>query len=242
MQAVLRDRPIYLADGHNRFLAARAYCDQLNQQGADPDRGLHNFVLMELVDLEDPALHLDPWHRLVRAEGLEASFKEQLTEWFEVTPWRIDPDQPFPEQVEAILAEQQAADAPRRFGMILANDLTYYWLTPKPTVKLDWGDPVAAWGRLDSAWVDQLILDRLLAIPEPLRQGTGTVAYARDPREVLVGIGSGQFNLAFLLNPPPVDALTTVAAAGRTVPRRTVDLIPKLPTGLVMHHLEGTLS
>jgi uncharacterized protein (DUF1015 family) len=242
VQGVLATSPLTLLDGHNRLAAAIAHRDHLNSQGADTDSGGHNFVLMELVDQDDPALVLEPWHRLVRVEGMPADLMTRLAADFDVTARAIDPDRPFPEQLEAIVKEQHEAGDPLRFGLILAHDLTYYSLRLKPGVRLELGDRPPLWSGLDAAWVHWGILDPLLGVPELLWHGSTTVAYARDPREVLVGIGSGQFQLAFLLNPPSPELVTELAATGAAAPRRTVDLVPRVPAGLVMRSLEGALD
>ena len=60
-------RPIYLADGHHRYEAARQY--QLDRHAEDSSAKAanlaHNFVMMTLIAFEDTGLMVLPYHRIL---------------------------------------------------------------------------------------------------------------------------------------------------------------------------------
>ena len=49
---------------------------------------------------------------------------------------------------------------------------------------------------------------------------------------------AGEYDLAFLLRPTPVEQVRAVAAAGETMPPKSTYFYPKIPTGLVFNPLE----
>ncbi len=230
------DRSLYLLEGASRYQAALAHRDHLNRQGADPVNGLHNFILALLVDVEDPGLCLTPVHRLVKAQ-VPKDFLERLAERFTIVKRTVHPDLPFPDQVETLLAEH---DAPGMLGMVLANELAYYTLEPKRESLPDLMHlgHAAEWEKLDVTVLHEVILKGHLGLADE----AGKVTYARDHREVLVGLGSGQFDLAFFLHAPELDAMTAIARQLDTLPDHTADLYPQVPAGLVFNTLEGTVE
>lgn len=213
VQEALETSPLYLADDRYRYEAALAFRDHLNANGADAERGLHNYAMMLLVDAEDPGLRLAPIHRLVKAPRVPADFLERLAPHYDIQPHALSSERPDPEQLAAL------HDGVPQLGMLRATERTYYALVPKAD-------------GLEAAQLHDQVLSGVLGVTP----SDGAVAYARDPREVLVGMGSGEFDLAFLL---PSPRLETVPHAG--APARTAEILPKAPTGLVFHHLEGTI-
>ncbi|HEY9900807.1 MAG TPA: DUF1015 domain-containing protein [Pantanalinema sp.] len=213
VQEALATSPLYLADDLYRYEAALAYRDHLNANGADAANGLHNYAMMLLVDTEDPGLRLSAVHRLVKAPQVPADFLERLSPHYDIQPHALSDDRPDPEQLSAL------HDGASRLGMLRTSERTYYALSPKE----------------DGLEAEQLH-DRVLSGVLGLSPADGAVSYAREVREVLVGMGSGEFDLAFLLPPPRLEA-----APRATAPARTAEILPKAPTGLVFHHLEGTI-
>ena len=47
--------------------------------------------------------------------------------------------------------------------------------------------------------------------------------------------------LAFLLKPFPLDAFEAIVSEGHRLPSKSTFFYPKLPTGLVINQLEGSL-
>lgn len=240
----LEAQPIFLADGAQRYAAALAYRDHLNQHGADAEAGLHNYALMLLVDLEDPGLTFEPTHRLVNAETIPSEFVQRLSDYFDVAIRRLHPELPYPDQVESILAEQVERSEAPSIGMLLGSDLAFYRLTLKPGIDLGLLNRghTREWEGLSVTVLHSLIFERLLGLSESEWAEGGRVAYARDHREVLVGMGSERFNLAFFLPAPDLSALSAIARQHDALPPKTASLYPKVPAGIVFHHLEGTLQ
>ena len=61
-----KGKKIYIADGHHRYETALAYRDELKSKNPNhTGKELYNYVMMTLVDMEDPGLVVLPTHRMV---------------------------------------------------------------------------------------------------------------------------------------------------------------------------------
>jgi uncharacterized protein (DUF1015 family) len=50
-------------------------------------------------------------------------------------------------------------------------------------------------------------------------------------------VDAGEAEAAFLLRPPTIEQVRSVAAAGRTMPQKSTYFYPKLLSGLLFHEL-----
>jgi uncharacterized protein (DUF1015 family) len=82
------------------------------------------------------------------------------------------------------------------------------------------GDP----GELDSAFVERL--------------GPEGVTYTPRADEAIAAVDRGQAEAAFLLRPPTIEQVRSVAERGETMPQKSTFFYPKLPSGLLFHPLE----
>ena len=67
------------------------------------------------------------------------------------------------------------------------------------------------------------------------------LGYIHDPTDALEQVASGARQLAFLLKPFPMDQFEAIVGDGHRLPRKSTFFYPKLPTGLVINQLQGTL-
>lgn len=228
--AFFADRPVFLADGHHRYEAARRYRQAQEQtaNAASPDAA-GNYVMMSLTEFDDPGLLLLPYHKLIG--GLSP---EQLT----ALPQRLlelfDPEPLDPTVSPAQLAQQVIDRGPGRHtvGILGPGDTPPQLLTLKP--EIDW----QRWGRLavSTAW----LLDE--QVIQPLLGDTAQyVDYSHDPAQAAQLIAAGRRQIAFLLKPFPMDAFESIVSGGQRLPSKSTFFYPKLPTGLLLHRLDGVL-
>jgi uncharacterized protein (DUF1015 family) len=91
-----------------------------------------------------------------------------------------------------------------------------------------------AWKGLDVSILHHVILGKMMGISGPAREKE-SLDYTTDESEAISRVDSGDYQLAFLLNPIPVPSVLEVADAGDRMPRKSTYFYPKLPTGLVMN-------
>lgn len=202
---------IFIADGHHRYDTALRYSQESGPESG-PGSG---YVLAVLVPLEDPGLLVLPFHRLLRdlSEGQLELLKEKVKENFQVKRCRSQKD---------LLSGLAAAPSPA-MGLLLAGG--EFLLTAAER-----GIP----NELDVSLLKRLLLD-------PLFDDTATERYldfTTSAEEAAEAVAAGEAQAAFLLNPTPVEAVTARALKGENMPQKSTCFYPKLPSGLVVHHLD----
>ena len=92
------------------------------------------------------------------------------------------------------------------------------------------------YGKLDVSVVQHIICEKLLGLPAG---DTDKLAYTPSGESACKLVDSGQYQFAILLNPIPVTTIKAIADANDRMPRKSTFFYPKLPSGLVMHRLDG---
>ena len=83
IQAALRGRQAFIADGHHRYETALNYRRHVREEGADVDAGS---VMMMLVDMEDKGLVVFPTHRMIVDMPVNtAEVAEKCSEYFDIS-------------------------------------------------------------------------------------------------------------------------------------------------------------
>ncbi len=221
-------RPIYLADGHHRYEAARQY--QLDRHaesdGAKAANLAHNFVMMTLISFDDPGLVVLGYHRTLSGvpTGKLDKIKARLEQLFDSEPLTGD---------SGVLVEQvDRLGAGRRLLASVDSEGARLLTLKDSAVEPSWGSLAAS-----EAWV----LEEQVLRPE---LGDATLDYLdfmHDHEEAVAQAKSGELQMVFLLKPFPLDAFESIVGGGQRLPRKSTFFFPKLPTGLVINRLEGEL-
>jgi uncharacterized protein (DUF1015 family) len=208
---------LLIADGHHRYETARVYAAE---QGT-PEAG---WVLMCLVSLEDPGLSIFPTHRLARGRG-------QVR--YENLAQTLKANFQLAETTEDDLAPP-LTEGPLQLGYIDSHFQKPFRLTFVGDTPTDLEGPLA---HLDTAVLEQLILKGPLEITDSDISHLNDFGYARDRQQAIELVKSGEFDVAFLMRPTPVEQVREVAAAGQSMPPKSTYFFPKVPTGLVFNPL-----
>jgi uncharacterized protein (DUF1015 family) len=225
----LASKPIYIADGHHRYETALAYRDEKRHETA-PGKGnqAFNFVMITLVSFSDPGLIVLPVHRLIRnlSSKALAQFRNNLEAFFELESAPLG---------ETGLPEIRGATT-RVLGLEPGSVIALKLRQPSSIKEIMPREHSEAYKRLDISIVQHLIIDKLIALDK-----NSSVVYTPDMLEARRLVESGEYQLAFLLNPIPVTTIKAIADANDKMPGKSTYFYPKLPTGLVINRLEGTL-
>jgi uncharacterized protein (DUF1015 family) len=225
----LASKPIYIADGHHRYETALAYRDEKRHENP-PSKGdqAFNFVMITLVSFSDPGLIVLPVHRLIRnlSSKALAQFRKNLEAFFELESALLG---------ETGLPEIRGATT-RVLGLEPGSVIALKLRQPSSIKEIMPQEHSEAYKRLDISIVQHLIIDKLIALDK-----NSSVVYTPDMLEARRLVESGEYQLAFLLNPIPVATIKAIADANDKMPGKSTYFYPKLPTGLVINRLEGTL-
>jgi len=91
---------------------------------------------------------------------------------------------------------------------------------------------------LDTAVLEKLVLEDALGLTEDDISHQRGLAYARDLGQARELLESGDYELAFLLRPTPIEQVEAVAEAGETMPPKSTYFYPKLLSGLLFNPLD----
>jgi uncharacterized protein (DUF1015 family) len=218
----VKDAELLIADGHHRYETARVYAEEAATEGA-------GWVLMCLVALEDPGLTVFPTHRLARNRGLERyeALANVLRENFAI------------EEVGEEELVPPAGGPPLELGYLDAHFKRPFRLALRdPEVGArELPDSPPALQRLDTAILEALLLKGVLGLTDEDISHLNDFGYARDRRQAVDLVTSGEYDVAFLLRPTPVEQVREVAASGASMPPKSTYFFPKVPTGLVINPL-----
>jgi uncharacterized protein (DUF1015 family) len=246
LQTALRDRPIVIADGHHRYETALNFRNERQAPEMVPreaaQRRLDHFVLMNLVQADDPGLVILPTHRLIRRRPacVGDALTAALAKHFRIDRCRLDPTDPLASLRQAL------ADLARRRETGIACAL--YPGGPELFI-LEFVDRsarqallaeghAAAYADLDVAVLHRVLVEDLLGIP-PSSEADDSIQYTRDEAAALSAVRSGEACLALFLNPPHVDQVRAVAMAGERMPQKSTFFYPKVLSGLVINPLDA---
>ena len=85
--------------------------------------------------------------------------------------------------------------------------------------------------------LEALILKGALGLSDEDISHLRGLGYARDAAEALAAVDSGEYEVAFLLRPTPIEQVRAVAATGVNMPPKSTFFYPKLLTGLLFNPL-----
>jgi uncharacterized protein (DUF1015 family) len=233
LQGFFAEKQIFIADGHHRYTTALAYRDLRREQaraaGETPTDPAYDFVMMALVNMDDPELLVLATHRGADADAEfdAAAFWSALGENFTVEP------------LPAGLDESALEDSDGPVYLVKARgDQKLRRVRVRPDVDLDavvGTGRSSAWKHLDVAVLQELILDPLLGIHPDRPETLERLAFIKDADEALAG---ANHDVVFILRPTRMAQLREVALSGETMPQKSTYFFPKIPSGLLLRSAE----
>ena len=249
-------RPVFLADGHHRYEAALRY-----RKSQSPDSALapdtapdlapdsaHNYVMMSLTEFDDPGLQLLPYHKVIGGLSAEqlAGLQERLLELFEAEPVNLADCGGIEGLAEMVIErgrQRHTIGVVGEVGREVVREVAGEVVSPGDSsanlLTLRSGIDRRDWGALavSEAWVlDEQVIKPLLGDAMPRH-----LDYSHDAGAAAAMVAAGAQQLAFLLKPFPMDAFESIVGGGQRLPSKSTFFYPKLPTGLVINRLDGTL-
>jgi uncharacterized protein (DUF1015 family) len=230
----MADRQIFIADGHHRYTTALAYRDyrhgQVEAASEPPVDPAYDWVMMALVNMDDPDLSVLAYHRI--ADGPDGwdpeAFKTALAENFELSelapghPGNVLDDQDRP----AFLVRTTAEERP--FLAVLREDVD--------VTSAIVSDHSAAWKSLDVAVLQELILWPLLGVHPDRPETLERLSFSKDAHAAFKAVGD--HDVAFVLRPTRLEQLREVSLSGETMPQKSTYFYPKLLSGLILRSAE----
>ena len=228
-------KPLYVADGHHRYESALTYKKERSacDNNAYPDAA-YNFVMMTLLDMDDPNLVIFPTHRLLN--GLESevigNLKEKLIAYFDIEDLSLDAPDVW-QQVDRITSDEESI----KLTVVGLKQGMVSILTLKDLETAVAMMPVERSGvykKMDVSIVDHVILEKILGMQSDDEK---RIAYTHNRAEAVSRALKGDCQLAIITNMVKGQTIKDIADARDRMPRKSTYFYPKLPSGLIVNHL-----
>lgn len=234
VQQKMRDKKLVIADGHHRYETALAFRDECRSSTASDRNASHEFVMMTFVNMNNPGLLVLPTHRVVHslASFSAEDFENASRAFFELE--ETDP------ALDAARATALLSERGRAGTALLAvtGNRAFLLHSPKPAGSKFLAGLSRRQQSLDVVQLHKCLLEGVLQLSEESIRNQQNLSYLRDASEALEQVRKGAANLAFLMNPCPVQQVRDVAFAGEVMPQKSTDFYPKLLSGLTAYALD----
>lgn len=221
--ADLHGRTAVIADGHHRY--ATYLQRQAAAHAAGHGQGPWDEGLTFLVDSTAFGPEVHPIHRVI--PNIEAGELARRCEGA-MTVHDLDGN----DLDSALTALTSAGTQGPAFLLVSGDGGTMRLLTNPRSDRVSQAlpsDRSAAWRKLDVSVLHHFLVDDVWGLVDDV----DTVRYEHDVSAAL-GTAQASGGTAVLVNPTPIDAVTTVAAGGERMPRKSTLFTPKPRTGLVL--------
>ncbi|MGA8272523.1 MAG: DUF1015 domain-containing protein [Candidatus Sulfotelmatobacter sp.] len=240
VRKAMSDKKLIIADGHHRYETALNYrneCRDKNGRNNDgrQSEASHEFVMMTFVNMNSPALHVLPTHRVVHSlASFDAeAFRNSARAFFDV------------EEVDGPLDASRASTILRQCGragttiLAVTPDRGFLLHHPNPNAAHVFAGLSIRQQSLDVVQLHKVLLENVLHLSEESIRNQQNLAYVRDAGEALSHLqGTPRATVVFLMNPCRVAQVRDVAFAGEVMPQKSTDFYPKLLSGLTVYALD----
>ena len=237
----MRDKRIFIADGHHRYETALNYQKWL--MADEPELPLEHpadYVMMYLSSMEDPGLTILPAHRIIKGvdDRSLASFKERCRPYFRITTFSGRENERG-ETLSDFMSTLRSHSADNVIGVYRKDNPDFLLLTLKPNVMADKFENALSDALLD---LDVVVLTRLifmeiLGFDQKRLDNEKLTHYSSHEDQAIEAVQSGGYDITFLLNPTRIEQVRRVAEQGLIMPRKATYFYPKVITGTVINAL-----
>jgi uncharacterized protein (DUF1015 family) len=243
VEEMMRDKQIYIADGHHRYQTMLNVRDELRR--AHPEAGPDapwEYIMMFLVNSEHDGLVILPTHRVLHSlpDKVLSELKSKLPEHFSVREFPFTSRNEKAVRAEWIAALNAAEGS--AFGVVLHKDAAYRLIVLKDAAayrKSITGRATDSWKMLDVNVLNILVLGNMLGITEEMMSLQSNVEYCKDADEAIERIAQGEMQAAFILKGTPLSSVLAVADADEKMPRKSTFFYPKPLSGLVFYEMKA---
>ncbi|HAU30857.1 MAG: Uncharacterized conserved protein UCP033563 [Desulfotomaculum sp. 46_296] len=245
VQRFMAAQRIFIADGHHRYETALAYRDWRRGQEKTPlEEHSYDYVMMSLVNLNDPGLVILPTHRLIRTNIKAENLFNLLSNYFDLEYFPMEKSH---ENLNIFISALKYRSKPdkirestqhRNIIGLYTGEGGLYLLTLKEAISLPSFAPLGhspVWQKMDVSILHYFIFKELLAVGEEKWTDENHLYYSRNEDELLSMVDSGKYQFAFFLNPTFIEEMTFVALNGEKLPQKSTYFYPKIITGLVIN-------
>lgn len=221
---MLKDKQVFIADGHHRYETALNYKKlhpQAAKDGADS-------ILMYFANIEQEGLLILPVYRLIKKLNTigRQEANKKIKEFFDM--------QKMPD-LETTLKVIETTDDSHRFGLFSNNE--FFVLTLKNETDAAKGLETSLganksddYKKLDVTILDEFLIKDILAV-----NSEEDISFTKNAEEAVALVKAGECKMAFFLKPTSLTQIKNVALGGERMPKKSTYFYPKLLSGLLIN-------
>jgi len=226
----MRDKKLFIADGHHRYESALEYRNELRKSNPrNTTQEDYNYVMAYFVNMENGGLNILPVHRGIRNfEGFDG--KRLILEVGKHFDVRIFSN------LKDLMGRMKNERAKQRIGMYTGGN-EFYLLSLKEegiTEQLIKGR-TEIFCELDVVILHNLIIEKILRMSA---QSQESITYSEKINDMVTKVRDGSHCVAFFLRPIKVSEFKAIVEAGEIMPKKSTYFYPKLLSGLVINKID----
>ena len=231
----LKDKTLFITDGHNRYATAleyKKYCKEHDKNYTE-DSGC-NYIMAWCTNAFGNRMVQLPVHRMLTNEK---SFNEDFfiacaQDNFKVE--KIIVDTSIDDMTETMKKQISTVRMDTKFGVYCGGNYFYRLTLPdKKIMKNYFPDKSTAYGNLDVAVFNKLILEDILNISE--EDYDKYIKYTKRASKGVAAVNNKEISCLFILNPVKAEQIREVALSGDVMPDRSIYIFPKPATGVIIN-------
>jgi uncharacterized protein (DUF1015 family) len=244
VRSLMRDKAIFIADGHHRYETALMYRDVQRQiHGRAGNRASFEFIMVYLSNMNQTGLTILPTHRLLRHLGpwQPEKFLEMAERFFSRESFPADPSRAgAPPAVWQQALENAGKSKETCIGFHWQGGSHYHLLRIRQDVVdtfLASQDVPTVLRSLDVEVLDRVILRQLMGLSDQFLANEHNIHFKHDLADGLEQLQAGEYDAGFFINPTRIEQVQEVASAGLIMPHKSTYFYPKAFSGLVINSL-----
>lgn len=241
IQAAMKDKKLFIADGHHRYETGVNYYNEMKSLGVAKvgNENIQN-LMMTFINIDEPGLTVLATHRLVHSLKSfdRMDFLKKIEKYFTVEEFNHkDGGEPVVRK-KFFAAMDKDAGKEHLFGLYFKGDKKYYLLHMKDDsvmLNIVKGEHSDIYKKLDVTILHSLILEKFLKIGDKELKEQKNVKYVRHRDKAIETVNKENLQIAFLLNSTKVEEVKLVADKNERMPQKSTDFYPKLLSGLTIN-------
>ena len=236
--STVKDRRVYIADGHHRYETALNYRRYLKEKLGDKAPASADYVMIYLCPMSDPGLVILPTHRLLNGRSQHPDeMINRLSRYFKVS------GKTFTDETEPVIRDRCLTKLKKQrhgLGLYLAGRKTYYVLKLLESaweIEALQQEPKEL-AALDTVILSTVVFKEALGMTEDDLDNPDIISYVSNLDKAVELINDKVQSAAFILNPASVEDILRVTEKGLTMPRKSTFFYPKVTTGLVLNLID----
>lgn len=243
IQEILSAQPLYLADGHHRYETALVYRDTQRAISSNSQEKPYDFVFMALIDIEDPGLKVQSYHRILKGMNSSniATLKSRIEDMFDVALVSQTTSNGLGEAnlvIDNLMSRDTLEVAIGVVGLYENGPVVL--TNPKKNFlqELAADAPSNSLLQCEPWLLQEGVLVPALGIRGDEESNVLVMDFSHDADQIANAISSGEYQIGFLMRAVPLNVLEGVVRDGALLPPKSTYFAPKLLTGVVFNLLD----